>query len=72
MVIGLIPAIFKYGNLDLKFDGSNLPSSQSITLFEPFNLDLRIKSISITCIKGKVTKKVTAISPKCPAGYKKK
>jgi hypothetical protein len=24
------------------------------------------------CVKGKVTKKVTAISPKCPAGYKKK
>jgi len=54
------------------FDGSNLPSSQSVTLFEPFNLDLRIKSISITCIKGKVTKKVTAVSPKCPAGYKVK
>jgi hypothetical protein len=27
---------------------------------------------TITCIKGKVTKKVTAVSPKCPAGYKKK
>jgi hypothetical protein len=27
---------------------------------------------SITCIKGKLTKKVTAVSPKCPAGYKKK
>ncbi len=26
----------------------------------------------ITCIKGKVTKKVTAVKPKCPAGYKKK
>jgi Trypsin len=30
------------------------------------------KKISITCIKGKLTKKVTAINPKCPAGYKKK
>jgi hypothetical protein len=30
------------------------------------------KVISITCIKGKATKKVTGISPKCPAGYKKK
>jgi hypothetical protein len=28
--------------------------------------------ITITCVKGKVTKKVTAVSPKCPAGYKKK
>ena len=32
-----------------------------------------VKSKStITCIKGKVTKKVTAIKPKCPAGYKLK
>ena len=30
------------------------------------------KISTITCIKGKVTKKVTAVSPKCPAGYKKK
>ena len=30
------------------------------------------KKTTITCIKGKVTKKVTAISPKCPAGYRKK
>jgi hypothetical protein len=28
--------------------------------------------ITITCIKGKTKKKVTAIAPKCPAGYKKK
>jgi hypothetical protein len=26
----------------------------------------------VTCIKGKLTKKVTAMNPKCPAGYKKK
>jgi len=30
------------------------------------------KKISITCIKGKMIKKVTAVSPKCPKGYKKK
>jgi hypothetical protein len=30
------------------------------------------KPFTITCVKGKLTKKVTAISPKCPAGYKKK
>jgi hypothetical protein len=30
------------------------------------------KAKTITCIKGKVTNKVTAVSPKCPAGYKKK
>ena len=30
------------------------------------------KKITITCVKGKLTKKVTAVSPKCPSGYKKK
>ncbi len=30
------------------------------------------KKTSITCMKGKTTKKVTAVTPKCPAGYKKK
>lgn len=28
--------------------------------------------ISITCVKGKTIKKVKGISPKCPAGFKKK
>jgi hypothetical protein len=31
-----------------------------------------MKKSSITCIKGKTTKKVTAVNPKCPTGYKKK
>lgn len=30
------------------------------------------KKITIICVKGKMTKKVTAASPKCPNGYKKK
>jgi hypothetical protein len=30
------------------------------------------KILSITCIKGKVTKKISGVSPKCPSGYKKK
>ncbi len=30
------------------------------------------KKSSITCVKGKLIKKVSAINPKCPAGYKKK
>ena len=31
-----------------------------------------IKKSSITCVKGKTTKKVTAVKPKCPTGYKKR
>ena len=30
-----------------------------------------LKKITIKCIKGKVVKKITAINPKCPKGYKK-
>jgi hypothetical protein len=30
-----------------------------------------VKKLSISCKKGKVTKKVTAVKPACPAGYKK-
>lgn len=30
------------------------------------------KRTTITCIKGKTTKKVTALKPKCPVGYKKR
>jgi regulator of protease activity HflC (stomatin/prohibitin superfamily) len=28
--------------------------------------------VSIVCIKGKITKKVTAVKPQCPSGYKKR
>ena len=31
-----------------------------------------LKKLTITCVKGKLTKKVTAINPKCPYGFKKK
>jgi hypothetical protein len=30
------------------------------------------KKTSITCVKGKTSKKVTAVNPKCPTGYKKR
>lgn len=30
------------------------------------------KKTTITCVRGKLTKKVTAVKPKCPKGYKKK
>jgi hypothetical protein len=34
--------------------------------------NLSKKKVTITCVKGKLTKKVTAVNPKCPTGYKKK
>jgi hypothetical protein len=33
---------------------------------------LSVKKSTITCVKGSTSKKVTAVSPKCPTGYKKK
>ena len=43
----------------------------SLTNFKLDNLVAKVKTIS--CIKGKTVKKVSAIgTPKCPAGYKKK
>lgn len=43
----------------------------SLTNFKLDNLVAKVRTIS--CIKGKTVKKVTAIgTPKCPAGYKKK
>jgi hypothetical protein len=30
------------------------------------------KKTSITCLKGKTSKKITSVNPKCPIGYKKK
>jgi hypothetical protein len=35
-------------------------------------LEAAKKKSTITCVKGKLTKKVTAVKPKCPKGYKKK
>jgi hypothetical protein len=32
----------------------------------------KAKTTTITCVKGKLTKKVTAVKPVCTAGYKKK
>jgi len=37
-----------------------------------FNIVSAAKKTTITCVKGKLTKKVIAIEPVCPAGYKKK
>jgi len=46
-------------------------SYETTYIFEPFSINLpSVKSIS--CVKGKVTKKVSAVKPKCPSGYKKK
>jgi hypothetical protein len=52
-------------------EGSN-PIKTSEAEVTPSPTPSAVKKITITCVKGKVQKKVTAIKPKCPTGYKKK
>ncbi len=46
------------------------PSLNSDSAINP-SLNTKKKS-TVTCVKGKLTKKVSSTNPKCPAGYKKK
>lgn len=62
--------------LEKKFGEATLSSSQTQSQLDEANvkiveLNKKLPQV-ITCFKGKLTKKVTAVSPKCPAGYKKK
>lgn len=50
---------------------------QTLDIANLASLNAQIKSlerlkVSITCIKGKLTKKLTSINPKCPTGFKQK
>ena len=50
----------------------NSPTNKDVALvmFEPFTIDGSPTSVTLQCVKGKLTKKVTAVNPKCPSGYK--
>jgi len=47
---------------------SPTPSAEPVTI----PVVQKNQKTTITCIKGKTSKKITATNPKCPAGYKKK
>jgi len=47
------------------------PTPTPVVTAKPSPVPLQ-KKTTITCIKGKTIKKVTAVSPKCPTGFKKK
>ena len=44
----------------------------TLTIFETFSVTNKSTKTSITCIKDKITKKVSGTNPKCPKGYKVK
>jgi hypothetical protein len=52
----------------LKVDGEQLFPLEA----QARQKQLAAKKTTITCVKGKLTKKITAVNPKCPTGYKKK
>jgi hypothetical protein len=51
--------------------GIRVIGDSDIVPLSDVTIQLNVPS-TITCIKGKIVKKVTAIKPKCPAGYKLK
>ena len=51
---------------------SPTPSSTPTPLPMQSPASVVVKKVTITCVKGKVQKKVTSVNPKCPSGYKKK
>jgi branched-chain amino acid transport system substrate-binding protein len=83
----IAPFSFDCSGLNVATFDSELQSRQKLlTTFEIAINDAKVKAeadarisadssrkkTTITCIKGKLTKKVTAVNPKCPAGYKKR
>jgi hypothetical protein len=50
----------------------NFEYKPATNLILDFTISAANKKTTITCIKGKLVKKVTAVKPVCPAGYKKK
>lgn len=47
-------------------------TTDKIVIFGTLQISTKQSSSTITCVKGKLIKKMTGINPKCPAGYTKK
>jgi hypothetical protein len=62
---------FHYSSPTIVLRASNNLSLPSLVI-DSGEVKASVAKQTITCVKGKLTKKVTAVKPKCPAGYKKK
>ncbi len=63
----------KNGNIIVSSTGFNFSSPKfSLKKNPKYKAPGSKKKKTITCVKGKKTKKVTALKPVCPTGYKKK
>jgi hypothetical protein len=65
------PKVRLYGTIKAVITGyADKESDVDLVTFDIYAAP--VKATTITCVKGKTTKKVTAVNPKCPTGYKKK
>ena len=64
-VMGDVTYTIKRGTIAIKQSSSEVSTTGKAPTTTP-------KKTTITCVKGKTTKKVTGVNPKCPSGYKKK
>jgi hypothetical protein len=67
--VRLVATGFHYSRGEIKFKRK---ISSEVKPQETSKPSTPVKKMTITCVKGKLSKKVTAVSPKCPTGYKKK
>ena len=61
-----------YGKIEALIAANKDQQAQIDALNAKISDLLKPKTTTITCVKGTLTKKVTAVTPVCPAGYKKK
>lgn len=64
----IVDGFYKFTAAGFTFSSNKI----SVKLFSKPESTSVVKPSTITCVKGKLQKKVTAIKPKCPTGYKKK
>lgn len=62
----------KFGLTLIKPTPTPTPSQSTQPAIETSKKPTSPKKTTITCLKGKTTKKVTAVKPKCPLGFKVK
>jgi hypothetical protein len=59
-------------SITLKVTDTYGQSREKVFNFQSAKASPKSQSVTLICIKGKLTKKVTALEPVCPPGYKKK
>ena len=64
--LGDVTYTIKRGTIAIK------QSSAEMSITTGTTTPIKTSKTTITCIKGKTTKKVTGVNPKCPSGFKKK